>query len=84
MKLTEQEKEHLRQIIQDNHWDSVVKVASVALRNLEIRLLNVGLSEGPREIYARKAQYDGAKQVETMFATLKDQLRKEKKQDEES
>lgn len=82
MKLTEEDKENIREMIEDNKWPSVIKIASLAVENQLVKIKNISLSEGPQEIFSRKAQYDGAKAVELMFVSMSNQLRKQRKQDE--
>lgn len=77
--LTEDDKETLRDMVESGQWQTVLKLAEKAVRNLEIRLVNASADEGRDEIWTRKAQLEGGKTVKAMFESVQTELRGRKK-----
>jgi hypothetical protein len=79
MELNEEDKENLREMLDNGTWESIEKVCAIALRNLEVQFLTAPLDKGEREVFLRAARYDGAKEVTRVIADVQTKIRRAKK-----
>lgn len=79
MKLNEAEREMCRDMIENGQWDLVLRVVAIAVEDAKTRLLNLPLEEGKEKTFQRKAKFEGAKEVKTVFEQLKTELKRNKK-----
>ncbi len=72
MKLSQDYKEQIREIIEAEQWPAVMALIEMQVAKQERAVVDCDLNKGPRMLFEQRARLEGARAVRVALAGVKD------------